>query len=82
MKVRGVSAAETTPPRGEAKDFPSDSPGDGTVPHLGAHLAEFTTIAEGNPDYLPQAPHSLNVEKLRLVCRSVKLVARLQTARF
>lgn len=57
------------------------SVGEGCVVHLGAHLAELVTINEGNPDYLPQAPHNINVGKLRLLARSVRQVARLQKLR-
>ncbi len=56
--------------------------GEAAVPHLGAHLAEATSIAEGNPDYLPIAAQALNIAKLRLICKSVRIVARLQRARY
>ena len=34
--------------------------------HLGAHLAEITSIDEGNNDNIINAPHLLNIIKLKV----------------
>ena len=59
-----------------------DKAGRPVVPHLGAHLAELTTIAEGNPEFLPDQPHLLNMTKKRLMARSVALLVSLQQRRY
>jgi hypothetical protein len=78
--VHNDNSISNTDPHGA--HTPAHSNSCGTVPHLGAHLAEAITIAEGNPAYLPHAPHSLNMNKLRFTARSVKVIARLQRARY
>jgi len=59
-----------------------DKAGKAVVPHLGAHLAELTSIAEGNPEFLPDQPHLFNYTKKRLLARSVGLLVSLQARRF
>ena len=59
-----------------------DKAGRAIVPHLGAHLAELTTIAEGNPEFLPDYPHLLNTAKKKLMARSVALLVELQQRRY
>ena len=50
----------------------------GFIPHLGAHLAELSTIDEGNLDHMSNAPHLLNISKLKLTARTVTLLTDLQ----
>jgi len=52
------------------------------IPHLGAHLAEITSVDEGNTDYISNAPHLLNVVKLKLLARTVMQIADLQKFRY
>jgi uncharacterized membrane protein YgcG len=52
------------------------------IPHLGAHLAEIASVDEGNADYLSDAPHLLNVVKLKLLARTVMQLADLQKFRY
>ena len=52
------------------------------IPHLGAHLAEITSIDEGNPDHLPNSPHLLNVAKLKLSARTFSNLADLQKFKY
>jgi hypothetical protein len=52
------------------------------IPHLGAHLAEITSVDEGNTDYISNAPHLLNVVKLKLLARTVMQLADLQKFRY
>jgi hypothetical protein len=59
-----------------------DKAGKAVVPHLGAHLAELTSIDEGNPEFLPDQPHLFNYTKKRLLARSVSLLVSLQARRF
>jgi len=52
------------------------------VPHLGAHLAELSTISEGNPEHLPEVPHLVNITKKKLMARSVMQLSKLQKLRY
>eukprot|EP00605_Chrysophyceae_sp_TOSAG23-4_P002368 GSChrysophyteH1.ASY1.ANO1.2620.1 assembled CDS len=52
------------------------------IPHLGAHLAEITSIDEGNPDYLNDAPHLINVSKIKLSARAFSRLADLQRFKY
>jgi len=48
------------------------------VPHLGAHLSELSTIEEGNPDYLSDAPHLFNMDKCVLLAASLSSLSAMQ----
>ncbi len=48
------------------------------VPHMGAHLAELTSVSDGNADYLADAPHLRNLDKLRLVAATMTTLHKLQ----
>lgn len=48
------------------------------VPHLGAHLAELTSIADGNTDYLPDRPYLFNTHKLALLAGTLSLLLKMQ----
>ena len=52
------------------------------IPHLGAHLAEISSIDEGNPDHLTNMPHLLNVTKLKLSARTFSNLADLQKYKY
>ena len=52
------------------------------IPHLGSHLAEITSVDEGNSDYISNAPHLLNVTKLKLSARTVLQLADMQKFRY
>mmetsp|Transcript_2806 Transcript_2806/g.4247 ORF Transcript_2806/g.4247 Transcript_2806/m.4247 type:complete len:652 (+) Transcript_2806:1-1956(+) len=54
----------------------------GIVPHLGAHLAELCSIEEGNPTYLSDAPHLLNMDKKRLFSRCLLQIGRIQRMQY
>ena len=50
----------------------------GLVPHLGAHLAELSTIDEGNPDCVPDFPNLINLHKKFLLARTILYLGQLQ----
>ncbi len=52
------------------------------IPHLGAHLAEITSVDEGNNDHLSNAPHLLNVTKLKMTARTVLQLTDLQKFKY
>lgn len=52
------------------------------VPHLAAHLGEMATIIEGNPDYLPDAPHLINLSKIRLITRAINTIAIMRQQKY
>ena len=56
----------------------SSSSSTAMVPHLGAHLAELTTIEEGNPDYLSDAPHLFNLDKCGMLATSLSSLSAMQ----
>ena len=52
------------------------------VPHLGAHLAELTSINEGNNDYLIDRPYLYNCEKLKLLSNTLLLLNKMQSIQY
>lgn len=52
------------------------------VPHLGAHLAELTSISEGNGDFLESDPHLFNVQKLQLYASTLEQLRNYQRLRY
>jgi hypothetical protein len=48
------------------------------VPHLGAHLAELTSINEGNGDYLADRPYLFSTHKLALLAGTLSLLHKMQ----
>jgi hypothetical protein len=55
---------------------------DACVPHLGAHLAELVTILEGNSNFLPHLPHIINMDKYRLLSRTLGQIYQMQQLRY
>jgi hypothetical protein len=52
------------------------------VPHLAAHLGEMATIIEGNPDYLPDSPHLINLSKMQLMTRAINTIAIIRRQKY
>ena len=52
----------------------------GLVPYLPSHLSELASISEGNPEYLPDAPYLLNLQKCHSLARCVSVLARARAA--
>ena len=46
----------------------------GVVPHIGAHLAELTSIHEGNSDTIPDVPNLINLHKKILFSRTLRTI--------
>lgn len=60
-----------------AETFYSDK-FEAVVPHLGAHLAELTSVADGNTDYLADRPYLFNTHKLALLAGTLSLLLKMQ----
>ena len=52
------------------------------VPHLGAHLAEITSVTEGNGDYLIDRPYLFNTHKLALLAGTLSLLRKMQQMQY
>jgi hypothetical protein len=52
------------------------------VPHIGAHLAELASIAEGNADFVTDCPHLFNMHKLRLLASTMSTLRKMQSMRY
>jgi hypothetical protein len=52
------------------------------VPHLGAHIAELTSIYEGNSDYLYDSPYLFNVNKLSLCASTLSFILKMQRLKY
>lgn len=65
---------------GEEEEEEEDGRLCGLVPYLPCHLSELAGISEGNPEYLPDAPYLLNLQKYRSLARCVSVLARARAA--
>jgi hypothetical protein len=52
------------------------------VPHLGAHLAEISSIMEGNQDYLTEHSNFLNLDKKRLIYNCISKLTLIRNQRY
>lgn len=52
------------------------------VPHMGAHLAELTSITEGNGDYLVDRPYLFSTHKLALLAGTLSMLHKMQQLRY
>ena len=81
-----LSAAPTTVSGTSAKNKDKDIHSEvvdpnactGVVPHLAAHTAELTSIYDSNPEFIPDTPHLLNIEKKLMTSRAILFLARVQ----
>lgn len=78
----GISGAESTGPNSNASSEEAkgadDKPLLGIIPHLGAHLAALTAIAECHGDHLTDHAHLFNLVKWRLCYAAIEPLQRLQ----
>jgi hypothetical protein len=52
------------------------------VPHLGAHLAEISSIMEGNQDYLTEHSNFLNLDKKKLLYNCISKLTLIRNQRY
>lgn len=78
--VANKSVLSTAQPDSAEEEKPDIDPNacTGIVPHLAAHTAELTSIYDSNPEFIPDTPHLLNIEKKIMTSRAILFLARLQ----
>lgn len=52
------------------------------MPHIGAHLAELTAITEGNPSFIPENPHLINMNKYSLYSNTLTTLRKMQRLKY